>query len=211
MTNKPYYMRFIQYNFPRIYEFSLKLLHGKNLTKRYKYIAKNIEKGSNVLDIGCGTGLLGKFISKKCNYIGIDLNEKFLDFASKRGLKVFKCDALNFKKYSKNIDTMIICDVLHHIYPKHKKLLKTAMKYSKKIIICEPYAYEKKPKKSFLERIKTILILLFDSDGINPIRFEKIWSYTKDDLKTFFRKTIKNRKELALKEIGGDIVAIYKL
>jgi ubiquinone/menaquinone biosynthesis C-methylase UbiE len=206
-------MKFIQYYFPNLYELTLKLLHESNIKKRYEYISKNIEKNSNVLDIGCGTGILGKFISKKCNYVGIDLNKKFLKFASKRGLKVFNCNAFNFKKYSRNIDTIVICDVLHHIYPRHEILLEKIGKTAKKVIICEPYSYKEKHKENFLEKSKIILEKMFDADGINPsiLKFEKSWRYSKNELKDFFKDSIKNRKKIILKEIGKDIIAIYDI
>lgn len=207
-------MKFIQYYFPNLYELTLKLLHGSNLKKRYKYISKNIEKNSNVLDVGCGTGILGKFISKKCNYVGIDLNKKFLNFVSSRGLKVFNCNAFNFKKYSKNVDIIVICDVLHHVYPKHKFLLeKFGKSGAKKIIVCEPYEFEKSGKMRFFEKSKIILEKIFDADGINPsiLKFEKSWRYSKNELKDFFKDSIKNRKKIILKEIGKDIIAIYNI
>lgn len=204
-------MKWIQYRFPRLYELTLKFLHGKNFRKRYNYITRNIEKNSNVLDVGCGTGILGNLISKKCNYIGIDLNEKFLNFASARSLKVFKCDVFNFKKYSKNIDIIVVCDILHHIYPKHKILLEKIGKSAKKIIVCEPYMCEEKEKIRFSEKFDIILDAILDADGINPsiLKFDKRWRYSKNGLKDFFKKSIKNRRKLTLKEIGKDIIAIY--
>ena len=209
-------MKFIHYYFPQIYEISINFLHGKNFRKRYRYIIRNIEENSNVLDIGCGTGILGKFLCKKCNYVVIDLNKKFLNFASKRGLKVFNCNAFNFKKYSKNVDTIVICDVLHHIYPRHKLFLEKIKNYADKIIICEPFyktqTYEsRKESLSFLEKIKTFLVIIFDSDGYNALRlrFNKRWWYNKKELKLFFKESLKNRKNLFLKEIGRDIIAIY--
>ena len=206
-------MKWFHYHFPRLYELTLKFLHGENLRKRYEYIVKNIEENSNVLDVGCGTGFLGKLIFKKCNYIGIDLNEKFLNFASARGLKVFKCNVFNFKKHSKNIDTIVACDILHHIYPKHKILLEEIGKNAKKVIVCEPYACEEKDKTHFSEKFIVVLDAVLDADGINPFifKFDKRWKYSKNELKNFFKKSIKKRKKLTLKEIGKDIIAVYSI
>jgi len=205
-------MRWINYYFPNIYEWSLKILHGKNFRERYHFIAENIETGSNVLDMGCGTGIFGSFVCNKCNYIGIDLNNEFLKAAKNKGLKVFKCNIFDFKKYSKNVDTIVICDVLHHIYPRHKTLLeKVAKSGIRKIIICEPCIY--KDKKNFLEKCKIFLYALFDSDGINhfDLKYSSKWKYSKKQLKNFFINSVKFRKELILREIGKDIIAVYNL
>jgi len=186
-------------------------MHGENFRKRYGYISKNIEKDSNVLDIGCGTGILGNLIAEKCNYLGIDLNDKFLNFASGRGLKVFKCNIFNFKKYSKDIDIIVACDILHHVYPRHKALLEKIGKVAKKIIVCEPYKCKEKDRIRFSEKFNIVLDAIFDSDGINPsiLKLDKRWRYSKGELKDLFRDSIRNRKKLTLKEIGKDIIAVY--
>jgi len=48
----------------------------------YKKI--RIKKTDTVLELGCGSGVLGKYIKEKCHlYIGIDLSRKMLNFFSK--------------------------------------------------------------------------------------------------------------------------------
>ena len=174
-------------------------------------MAKNIKKGSSILDIGCGTGMFGDHVHRKCKYKGIDINESFINHAKKKGLNVSLHDIFNFKEYLKKFDVIVICDVLHHIHPKHKLLLEKIKNYANKIIICEPYDIPQKQNKedelSILERI----LIILDSDGRNPLHLKsnKRWWYTKENLKIFFKESFKNRKSLLLKEINGDIIAIY--
>jgi SAM-dependent methyltransferase len=208
-------MKWIIYKSPKLYEFALKIFHKKNLDRRYSYMSKKIKKGSSVLDVGCGTGLLGKYLYKKCNYKGVDLNKSFINYACKKGLNASTHNIFNFKSYLKKVDVIVVCDVLHHIYPKHTLFLEKIKKYADKIIVCEPYeghenVKNKHEKLNLLENLKTFLVV-FDSDGFNSskIKFGKKWWYTKRNLKKFFKETLKDRKNLALKEIGGDIIAIY--
>lgn len=41
----------------------------------------------NVLDIGCGTGILSELLQGDFNYTGIDISSKMLDYAAQRGYK----------------------------------------------------------------------------------------------------------------------------
>lgn len=101
-------------------------LQNKNLiTKylhsyRYKWILsifENLSKEKNnkpitVVDIGCGTCKLFHILNKsslKINYIGIDINEKYLQTASKRysGIKNFEIIKGSAEKIIPNIDQKI--------------------------------------------------------------------------------------------------------
>lgn len=87
-------------------------------------IAKYIKEGSKVLDVGCGSGYIGKLLkNKKCEIFGIDIDAKSLEVAAKT--KVYKkikeysiCDLKeNCKIFEKNIefDYIIFADVLEHL------------------------------------------------------------------------------------------------
>jgi len=48
-----------------------------------KIISSLIENDSRVIDIGCGTGSLAFYLSKKCKYIlGVELSKKMVDYAN---------------------------------------------------------------------------------------------------------------------------------
>ena len=60
---------------------------------------KTIKKKSDILDLGCGTGLFGKEIGQVCQYIeGVDLSKKMLDksFKPKLILKMNDYDAISY-------------------------------------------------------------------------------------------------------------------
>jgi SAM-dependent methyltransferase len=205
-------MKSVMYSSPLVYELALNLSHRKNLNKRYDYIKETIGEGSNVLDLGCGTGLLGVKLCKKCNYLGIDLNEKFLKLASSRALMVSLGDVFDFEKYIEDIDVVVACDVLHHIFPRHNELLEELGKHEGlRIIVGEPFKGYDKSSMGLLGRINLLTDAVFDSDGINEPIFEisKRWRYSKSDLIELFNSSLANRKHISIRELGKDIIAIY--
>ncbi len=55
----------------------------------YKYIVDWIERGSKVLDLGCGDGSLGALLIKEkdCEVHGIEVSKAGVDAAQKKGVK----------------------------------------------------------------------------------------------------------------------------
>jgi SAM-dependent methyltransferase len=201
-------MKGLIYHFPRFYELVLKIIHRGNAEKRYEHIASKIKKNETVLDLGCGTGILNRFI-EKCKYLGFELNGKFVKYAKKKGFNVIRKNIFDFSSYPKKIDTIVLCDVLHHVYPRHKFLLEKIRGFAKKIIVCEPYENE---KDNILRKLVRVIGIVIDFDGYNSI-LKKIhgrW-YSKRGLVSFFKNSIKDRRDLSIKEIGKDLIAVYRL
>ncbi|ODS36982.1 MAG: hypothetical protein A7315_13725 [Candidatus Altiarchaeales archaeon WOR_SM1_79] len=128
--------RSLMYRHPGIYNLIVKILHGNALDERYKIIAREIGINKKVMDVGCGTGNLAKFLNKKCSYSGIDLNENFVAYAKNNGFNVKVGDLTDEKNYSQ-CDVAVICDVLHHIIPDDKKIVEICKNKSKRTIICK--------------------------------------------------------------------------
>ncbi len=184
------------YRFPWLYERVLRTLHGADLDKRYHKIAEFIDRGT-MLDIGCGTSLLAAYLKPGIKYIGIDLNEHFLKYAQKKGLDVRKVNVLDVKAYPP-ADYYVICDLLHHINPRHQELLKELCSLDGTLIVCEPFVTTK-------SRLKRLLVrAVVDYDFINPPRLDLRW-YTEQELIDFFKQEL---KPVEILKIGGDIIAI---
>ena len=120
-------------------------LIAPNQDGMFKKIKDLIEPGSEVLDIGCGTGRLEFFLSDKCKKItGIDLSEKNIVQAEKK-LKKNNRDNIYFKHIgfenfiknnSLNFDYVILTYVIHELpYEERLLLLKGVSEISKKIIV----------------------------------------------------------------------------
>lgn len=66
----------------------------KRWRSRWDFARDNINKNSKVIDVGCGDGVLGKFLieQKDCEVFGIDISNYALSIAESRGIKVQSCD-----------------------------------------------------------------------------------------------------------------------
>lgn len=182
---------------------------------KFKTIASLIGKGpKQVLDLPCGTGYLMRFLDPLIEYEGVDLNHRFLKRIKnkefkKRNIKLkhvtlSKKNIFDFRHYEgEKKDVIVICDILHHIYPHHIDLIKIAQKISQKIIVCEPFVI--KPQEinardrlfrivifigKYLPKpvIKLVDFLFLDNDGINSFHERSLWNLDKDGLRDFYIK-----------------------
>ncbi len=176
-----------------VYHAGIWLMHGQSLDRRYRYIASHV--GDSVVDVGCGTGVLADYIPGEKKYLGIDLNERFLKYAQKKGRNVIRQDALTFDRYNE-YDACVIMDLLHHINPRHKEFLEKVMRdVRERVIICEPFEVpDRNP-------ITKSLINIIDSDGTNA---PEQWM-DKETLLEFYNSF--GPKNVA--EIGQAMIAVY--
>lgn len=117
-----------------------------------KHIKRVIQKefnfdNSKVLDFGCGTGS-NSFIFNSENYIGVDVDEKRVNFASKSFPEYkFKVIENNILPANSNFfDYICIFATIHHIsdniFQEYIKEFKRVLKTHGKIIIIEPVLSE---------------------------------------------------------------------
>ncbi|HDJ30365.1 MAG TPA: glycosyltransferase [bacterium] len=196
----------IFYRYPLLYQQSLKLIHRKNLKKRYQLIASFIKEGEKVLEPGCGTGFLRNFLPSGSFYFGFDLNENFINWAQKKykDSVFYVGDVLDSKSYF-SVDVVVICDVLHHIESsKQKKFLSNCWRSAKKkLILCEP-----KGKNTLLLGKK--FFRYFEQDGINQPDAETLW--TEQELKKMIKEgfgVIPPEIPRHIEEIGKDILCVF--
>lgn len=107
---------------PQFYRLSQKVF-GKN--KLYKILLKEYIKqkeGDSILDIGCGTADIVEFLAEKINYVGFDVNPRYINYAknkfisNKNKIKLYnkrvnEADAKAFEKF----DFIISIGVVHHL------------------------------------------------------------------------------------------------
>ena len=182
--------------------------------KKFSTIATFIGKGpKKVLDLPCGTGYLMRFLHPAIEYEGADLNPRFLKRIrkkelKKRNIKLTKIilrhkNIFDFQDYQgKKKDVIVLCDILHHIYPKHIDLINIAKKIANKIVVCEPYVINPKEISARDKLFKIVIFfgkhlpkpllkiidfLLLDNDGINSFQMRSQWNLDEKSLKEFYR------------------------
>lgn len=75
-----------------------------------------IDKDTDFLDIGCGTGGFTKVIDSKFNAIGLDTSQIALDYSAKRGINNLYCSLLSdFPKDNWDVKAASMLDVIEHI------------------------------------------------------------------------------------------------
>ena len=90
------------------------------LNEKTKLIISMLE-GKKILDAGCGTGAVFKFLTgHDYELIGTDFSKNLLDKAKEKNfpVKLFQADLMkknDFKSYESSIDSVISSEVLEHI------------------------------------------------------------------------------------------------
>lgn len=146
-------------------------IHNVYLKEINNYLNDDIE----VLDVGCGTGLVSNLFAMEysSNFTSIDFSDSIdyaKDFANKNGIKNvswIKDDFLNFSTDQK-FDVIICCGVLHHI-PEHEQALtkmKSMLKEDGKLILAVYNRYGKILKRYF--KIKYCNDILYQDQENNP-------------------------------------------
>jgi len=130
-------------------------IHNLYLKEINQHLSDNIE----VLDVGCGTGLISNLFANKfknSNFTAIDFSDSInyaKTFANNNNIpniKWVKKDFLKFKT-TKQYDVIICCGVLHHIPDYHQALskLKTLLKPGGKLLLAVYNPYGKFLKRYF--------------------------------------------------------------
>ncbi len=90
-------------------------------SKYYEWYTKNWlpeDKTAKIVDVGCGSGQFIYFLNKHGykNVIGIDLDDKQINFAQRLGLNVKCTSAYEYlKDYQYNLDLIVMLDILEHL------------------------------------------------------------------------------------------------
>ena len=113
----------------------LALLYNKlrSLIIPLEQIDKSLPSKGTIADLGCGQGVIAKYIAQngQRNIIGVDLNKKRLPKTFLKNLRFQNGNIMNFNL--RNIDGVIMSDVLHHItYNEQNKLIGKIAKSLKK-------------------------------------------------------------------------------
>lgn len=143
-----------------VWETKLRLMNENKYDRswrgRWDFALKYTPENSKVLDVGCGDGMLGKFLTEKksCEVFGIDISEIALKEAEKRGLKTFLCD-LSCDRYpfdNETFDVAIFACTLEHVIESDYALRETGrvLKHGGLILLTLPNCAHISNRISFL-------------------------------------------------------------
>jgi SAM-dependent methyltransferase len=92
-----------------------KIERGDFWSKVKTTLILELVEGGDVLDVGCGAGLLSeKLLKKGCSLIAIDSDSKAVEITRKKGVTVFTADITRWQT-DKKFDGIVATDVLEHI------------------------------------------------------------------------------------------------
>lgn len=104
---------------PQMYNLKGKIFGGENYRRNH---AKNlqIKEGDKILDIGCGTSNILKYLPQNIEYHGIDMEEEYIKFCiEKYGHRAsFYCERVGDyerKEWENYFDCINIHGLLHHL------------------------------------------------------------------------------------------------
>ena len=145
-----------------------------------------IEKNSKILDIGCGSGIVGYILKEffKADLIGVDIIDRRV-----KNIPFLVIDGENLPFSENFFDFSFISYVLHHA-KNQKKLLEEAKRVSKKIIVFEDLADGLFNK--ILCFIHQLTYKIFQKDSKIVFKNKNDWkrSFEEVGLKIIFEKEI---------------------
>lgn len=122
---------------PIIYNLFHNITGGNKFRKTYFEKYFSLDKGSKVLDIGCGSGVMLQNIKEDIEYYGIDFEPSYISFCEKeygnRGkFSLEKAGEELRKEWENKFDAINAHGLLHHLSDEEgETLLKTAKYYLK--------------------------------------------------------------------------------
>jgi len=115
---------------------------GKRVSE---YVNKYITNESEILDFGCGTGLVSlNFCDKAKSILGVDLSQKMVEIYNKKS-KILNCnakaEAIDVNNVNKRFDIIVASMVFHHIENIQEMLnvLSDKLKQNGKLFIADLY------------------------------------------------------------------------
>ncbi len=107
---------------------------------KFQLIARLIEPGSTVLDIGCGDGSLLAYL-RETRYVepyGVEVSRKACELARQKGIEVLEADVTLDSNALPQVDYIIMSEVLEHLPNPEEVLLKVKGKFNTSLLIDIP-------------------------------------------------------------------------
>ncbi len=180
---------------PWLYMLHQKVWGGDILLRLYvRGFLHPIKNWTRILEIGCGPARILQHLPAKIEYVGYDMNPRYIEYARERhtGRKTFYCQHIGedtLRPPSNYFDVVLATGVLHHLTDQDSKsLIDSAydcLRPGGFLLTLDPVICK---KRSLFERIVMPMdrgqaILSFDHYvSLAKTRFETVHGYVRDDL-----------------------------
>lgn len=174
-----------------------------------------IEKSDSIIDLGCGSGRIGEFISRDQNYLGIDNSKGLIEIAKKNyytnnNINFQVSDIISVKLPKNDFDLVLMIATIHHIPTKELRLQTiknavTALRPGGKIVITSWNLWQKKYRRHLfnykLKLLKYKIISL--NDAFIP------WKTKNGERKRYIHSLTKRELKIMLKKAGLQVDSIF--
>ena len=124
------------------YELLMRVLYGRHYDDRMRAVADQVPDGASVLELCCGPGTLYlRYLrSRASGYIGVDVNERFVDQMRRRGIDARRLDlASGAGGPLPPADVAILQASLYHFLPAPERILDRMLAAARdRVIVSEP-------------------------------------------------------------------------
>ena len=180
----------------------------KGIWPELEKLAKEVENGDKILDVGCGNGRLGEELKRDVDYLGVDSSSNLIDIAKKKykynkNYKFHVLDIFELDKLKEKYDYIFLVAVIQHIPSKELRVkvlnkIKSTLKENGEIIISvwnlvDNKKYKKQLKKSkYLNFLKGLdqrdLLFYWKNSQGEKLSLRYYHAFTAKELKKLFAK-----------------------
>ncbi len=117
----------------------MRIVYGGWFEERFRAVADAIPDGVSLTDVCCGDGYLyRRFLSTRhIDYLGLDINAKFVHWLARRGVNAQVCD-VRFDPIPE-ADIILMQASLYQFIPSHENILRKLVDAARKcVILTEP-------------------------------------------------------------------------
>jgi SAM-dependent methyltransferase len=123
------------------YELLMRVLYGRHYAERMGAVAGQVPDGASVLELCCGPGTLYRRYLRRSagGYIGVDVNERFVEGLQRRGVDARRIDLADANQPLPAADVAIMQASLYHFLPDAAAILDRMLATARdRVIVSEP-------------------------------------------------------------------------
>lgn len=123
------------------YELLMRALYGRHYPARMRAVAAQVPDGASVLELCCGPGTLYKrYLQGRIGgYIGLDLNDGFVEGLTREGVDARRLDLSRGEESLPRADVVLIQASLYHFLPDAGALVDRMLQAADdRVIVSEP-------------------------------------------------------------------------